>query len=59
MPATNHDDLTWGEIARVVAIGAKIQRRKARGKGGVARLEKQADQIVAKAQAREAARRSK
>ncbi|MFJ3024104.1 hypothetical protein ACIPH4_24630 [Streptomyces tendae] len=59
MPATNHDDLTWGEIARVVAIGAKIQRRKARGKGGTARLEKQADEIVAKAQAREAARRKK
>lgn len=58
MPATNHDDLTWGEIARVVAIGAKVQRRKARGKGTKA-LEKQADEIVAKARAREAARRSK
>lgn len=58
MPATNHDDLTWGEIARVVAIGAKVQRLKARGKG-TKRLEKQADDIVAKAQAREAARRKK
>jgi hypothetical protein len=53
MPATNHDDLTWGEIARVVAIGAKVQRLKARGKG-TKRLEKQADDIIAKAQAREA-----
>ena len=58
MPATNHDDLTWGEIARVVAIGAKVQRLKARGKG-TKRLEKQADDIIAKAQAREAARRKK
>ncbi|MEU9754543.1 hypothetical protein AB0D90_15580 [Streptomyces althioticus] len=53
MPATNHDDLTWGEIARVVAIGAKVQRLKARGKG-TKRLEKQADQIIANAQEREA-----
>ncbi|MFA3877554.1 hypothetical protein ABS735_28410 [Streptomyces sp. MMCC 100] len=59
MPATNHDDLTWSEIAQVVRIGAKVQRRKARGKGGIARLEKQADEIVAKAQARENARRKK
>lgn len=58
MPATNHDDLTWGEIARVVAIGAKVQRKKARGKSTKA-LERQADDIVAKAQAREAARRQK
>ncbi|GHJ01599.1 hypothetical protein TPA0906_34640 [Streptomyces olivaceus] len=56
MPATNHDDLTWSEIARVVAIGAQIQRRKNRGKA-TKRLEKQADEIVAKAQARENARR--
>lgn len=56
MPATNHDDLTWGELARVVAIGAKVQRRQARGKSTRA-LEKQADDIIAKAQARENARR--
>ncbi|MET9304974.1 hypothetical protein ABZX68_06495 [Streptomyces cellulosae] len=53
MPATNHDDLTWGEIARVVRIGHKVQRLKARGKG-TKRLEKQADQIIADARAREA-----
>lgn len=58
MPATNHDALTWGEIARVVAIGAKIQRRKARGQG-TKRLEQQADDIIAKAEAREKARTSK
>ena len=58
MPATNHDDLTWAEIARVVAIGAQIQRRRARGKG-TARLEKQAEQIIADARAREQARRRK
>ena len=58
MPATNHDPLTWGEVARVVAIGAKVQRRKARGKSTRA-LEKQAEQIIAKAEARENARRTK
>ncbi|MGA5374228.1 hypothetical protein ACPCSD_24600 [Streptomyces griseoincarnatus] len=57
MPATNHDDLTWGEIARVVRLGAQIQRRKARGKG-TARLEKQADQIIADARTREAKKAS-
>ncbi|MFI2912867.1 hypothetical protein ACG2OD_32150 [Streptomyces sp. PDY-4] len=56
MPATNHDPLTWGEVARVVAIGAKVQRRKARGKSTRA-LEKQAEQIIAKAEARENARK--
>ncbi|TQL21954.1 hypothetical protein [Streptomyces sp. SLBN-134] len=56
MPATNHDPLTWGEVARVVAIGAKVQRRQARGKSTRA-LEKQAEQIIAKAEARENARK--
>ncbi|MBZ6252194.1 hypothetical protein KVH27_28000 [Streptomyces olivaceus] len=55
MPATNHDDLTWSEIARVVAIGAKIQRRRARGQS-VKALERQADRIIARAEAREKAR---
>ncbi|MEU2598435.1 hypothetical protein ABZ669_14585 [Streptomyces hirsutus] len=58
MPATNHDPHTWAELARVVAIGAKIQRRKAKGQG-TARLERQVDEIRAKAQAREDARRKK
>ncbi|MGW5215131.1 hypothetical protein ACWEQO_29065 [Streptomyces sp. NPDC004051] len=56
MPATNHDPHTWAELARVVALGAQIQRRKAQGKG-TARLEKRVDEIRAKAQAREDARR--
>ena len=58
MPATNHDPHTWAELARVVAIGAKVQRRKALGKSTKA-LEKRAEEITAKAQAREAARRKK
>src|SRR5690606_39728831 len=58
MPATNHDALTWRELAQVVAIGVQIQRRKARGKG-TKRLEQQADDIIAKAEAREKARTSK
>ncbi|MBM7091048.1 hypothetical protein [Streptomyces sp. S12] len=58
MPATNHDPHTWRELAQVVAIGVQIQRRKARGKG-TKRLEKRAEEITAKAQAREDARRKK
>ncbi|MFD8845472.1 hypothetical protein [Streptomyces pseudogriseolus] len=58
MPATNHDPHTWREIAQTVAIGARIQRKKARGKSTRA-LEKRAEEIAAKAQAREAARRKK
>ncbi|MBD9735220.1 hypothetical protein IGX29_26130 [Streptomyces sp. H28] len=58
MPATNHDPHTWRELAQVVAIGVQIQRRKARGKG-TKRLEKRAEEITAKAQAREDARRTK
>ncbi|MFD8521027.1 hypothetical protein ACFV2D_13555 [Streptomyces capillispiralis] len=58
MAATNHDPHTWGELARTVALGVQIQRRKARGKG-TARLEKQVEEIRAKAQAREDARRKK
>ncbi|MEU9215406.1 hypothetical protein AB0D47_02555 [Streptomyces sp. NPDC048376] len=58
MPATNHDPHTFAELARVVALGARIQRRKARGKGTKA-LERRADKITAKAEAREAARRKK
>ncbi|MFJ7242821.1 hypothetical protein ACIQWB_37670 [Streptomyces olivaceus] len=58
MPATHHDALTWREIAQVVAIGAKIQRRKARGRS-VRALERQADRIIARAEAREKARAKK
>ncbi|MFF6966026.1 hypothetical protein ACFY9G_22020 [Streptomyces anthocyanicus] len=56
MPATNHDPHTWREIAQTVAIGARIQRRKARGKSTKA-LEKRAEEIRLKAEAREEGRR--
>lgn len=55
MAATNHDALNWSEIARVVTIGARVQRLQAKGKR-TAHLERQADEIIAKAEAREAAR---
>ncbi|MGA5435494.1 hypothetical protein ACPCIZ_12970 [Streptomyces cellulosae] len=58
MPATPHDPHNWREIAQTVAIGARIQRRKARGKK-TAFLEKRVDEIAEKAQAREEARRRK
>ncbi|MFE9920449.1 hypothetical protein ACFYQA_02345 [Streptomyces sp. NPDC005774] len=58
MPATNHDPHTLSELARVVALGVQIQRRKARGKG-TKRLENRVDEIRAKAQAREDTRRTK
>ncbi|MFE1046344.1 hypothetical protein ACFW5S_10985 [Streptomyces olivaceus] len=56
MPATNHDPHTWREIAQTVAIGARIQRRKARGKSTKA-LEKRSEEIRLKAEAREEGRR--
>ncbi|GGV86782.1 hypothetical protein GCM10010294_67840 [Streptomyces griseoloalbus] len=56
MPFSNHDPHNLTELARTVVLGIQIQRRKARGKG-TARQEKQVDEIRAKAEAREAARR--
>ncbi|MEY9489050.1 hypothetical protein RKD26_004844 [Streptomyces calvus] len=53
---SNHDPHNLRELAQTVALGIQIQRRKARGKG-TARLEKQVEEIRAKAEAREAARR--
>lgn len=58
MAFTNQDPHNLSEIARIVAIGVKVQRKKARGKSTRA-LEKRADAITAKAQAREDARRKK
>lgn len=55
MPATNHDPHNWREIAATVLIGARVQRRKARGKSTKA-LEKRAEEIRLKAEAREAER---
>lgn len=58
MAATKHDPHSLGELARVVVLGVKIQRRQARGQS-TARLEKQVDAIRAKAEARENARQKK
>ncbi|MFF9168289.1 MULTISPECIES: hypothetical protein [unclassified Streptomyces] len=58
MAATEHDPHNIAEIARVVALGVRIQRRQAKGKG-TARLERRVDEIREKAQAREDARRKK
>jgi hypothetical protein len=58
MALTSNDPHNLGEIARIVAIGVKVQRRKNRGKSTRA-LEKRAEEITAKAQAREDARRKK
>lgn len=58
MAFTNQDPHNLSEIARIVAIGVKVQRRKAKGKSTRA-LEKRAEEITAKAQAREDARRTK
>jgi hypothetical protein len=58
MAATSEDPHSIAEIARVVALGVRIQHRQARGKG-TARLEKRVDDIREKAQAREDARRKK
>lgn len=58
MALTSKDPHNLSEIARIVAIGVKVQRRKGRGKSTAA-LEKRAEEITAKAQAREDARRKK
>ncbi|WP_181007323.1 hypothetical protein [Streptomyces sp. SM1] len=58
MSFTSKDPHNLSEIARIVAIGVKVQRRKARGKSTRA-LEKRADAITERAEAREAARRKK
>jgi hypothetical protein len=58
MPASKHDPHSMTELVRVVALGVRITRRQARGKG-TARLERRVDEIREKAQAREDARRTK
>ena len=58
MALTSNDPHNFSEIARIVAIGEKLQRRKARGKSTRA-LETRAEEITVKAQAREDARRKK
>lgn len=58
MALTSKDPHNLGEMARVIALGARITRREARGKP-TKRLEARVDRIREKAQAREDARRKK
>ena len=58
MAATPHDPHNLREIDRVVALGVRIQHRKARGKP-VKQLESRVDAIRKQAQQREAARRKR
>ncbi|MCT7353604.1 hypothetical protein N4P33_15690 [Streptomyces sp. 15-116A] len=57
MAFTSKDPHNLGELARVVALGARIQRRKARGKG-TKRLENRVEKIREQALAREAAEKA-
>ena len=58
MGATPHDPHNLRELAQVVILGGRIQRRKARGKSTRA-LENRVDRIREQAQAREDARGKK
>ncbi|MFI2202682.1 hypothetical protein ACH47Z_18255 [Streptomyces sp. NPDC020192] len=55
MPVSKHDPYNAREIARIIALGIRIERRRAYGKPTAA-LERQADQIRENAQKREDAR---
>jgi hypothetical protein len=55
MPVSKHDPYNAREIAQIIALGLRIERRRAYGKPTKA-LENQADRIREKAQAREDAR---
>jgi hypothetical protein len=55
MALTPHDPHNLTELARVIALGVRIDRRRARGKSTKA-LERQVERIREKAQAREDAR---
>ncbi|MFJ3229788.1 hypothetical protein [Streptomyces sp. NPDC086787] len=52
MAATKHDPHNLRELARVVALGARIQHRQAKGQPTAA-LEREVERIREKAQARE------
>ncbi|WP_167459124.1 MULTISPECIES: hypothetical protein [Streptomyces] len=58
MAFTDKDPHNVGEILRVVALGARIQRRQARGKS-VKALENRVDRIREQAQKREDGKRKK
>lgn len=55
MPVSKHDPYTARELAQILAIGVRVVRRQGRGKPTAA-LERQADRIREKAQAREDAK---
>ncbi|MGW1808239.1 hypothetical protein [Streptomyces sp. NPDC002078] len=55
MPVSKHDPYNAREMAQIIALGFRIERRRAYGKSTKA-LENQADRIREKAQAREDAR---
>lgn len=58
MAATSKDPHSVGELLKVVALGARIQHRQARGKP-VKRLENRVERIREKAQEREDGKRKK
>ncbi|NJP73808.1 hypothetical protein [Streptomyces sp. C1-2] len=55
MPVSKHDPYNARELAQIVTLGIRIARRQERGKPTAA-LERQADRIREKAQAREDAK---
>ncbi|MFC8347857.1 hypothetical protein [Streptomyces sp. NPDC057280] len=55
MPVSKHDPYSARELAQIIALGLRIERRRAYGKSTAA-LERQADRIRERAEAREAAR---
>ncbi|WP_432020962.1 hypothetical protein [Streptomyces sp. 1222.5] len=55
MPISKHDPYTIREAALVIALGIRIEKRRAYGKSTAA-LERQADRIREQAEARENAR---
>jgi hypothetical protein len=55
MPVSKHDPYNAREMAQIIALGIRIERRRAYGKPTKA-LENQADRIRQKAEEREAAR---
>lgn len=55
MPVSKHDPYNAREIAQIITLGLRIERRRAYGKPTTA-LERQADRIRENAQKREDAR---
>ncbi|MFE9765101.1 hypothetical protein ACFYPC_11300 [Streptomyces sp. NPDC005808] len=55
MPVSKHDPHNARELAKVLLLGARIQRRESRGKP-TKRLENRVDKIRTEAQAREDAK---